>query len=73
MEKDLFLSVKNCLGNIHKCKHDVVHINIHGFTIRFKQDSFFLFASMVDEAYSKLINRSLADLINKEQKEKEEK
>ena len=71
MPENGYLAVKNGLGSIHKCGCEIIHINIHGMTLRFTQESFCLLASMVDEAWSVLINKELGGLIKNEQ-EKEE-
>ena len=71
MPENGYLAVKNGLGSIHKCGCEIIHINIHGMTLRFTQESFCLLASMVDEAWSELIDKGLDRLINNEL-EKEE-
>ena len=64
MKKDVTL-VQNGMGNIQRCCHGVVHIHLHnGVSLRFNEDTFLNFASMIKEASSRLMDESLADLLD---------
>ncbi len=65
MKKNVDL-VQEKIGSINRCCHGVVHIHIlhNGVSLHFTEDAFLNFTSMVKEAYSRLMDENLADLLN---------
>ncbi|MEA3489809.1 MAG: hypothetical protein U9R44_05680 [Candidatus Omnitrophota bacterium] len=59
------LSKDDKLGVIEKCRHGIVHFHIFhmGLSLHFPEEVFLNFASMVNEASSRLMDDSLAKLM----------
>lgn len=55
-KKFISLSQRNNIGIIQKCSCGLVHVHLNNFFIRFYEEDFFSFASMVGEAIFKLKN-----------------
>jgi len=74
MRRNLILAQNERMGNIQRCCHGVVHIHIlhHGISVRFTEDAFLEFASMVKEASSRLMDEHLADLLGDKNYEAEQ-
>ncbi len=54
---------RNKIGSINKCQHGVIHIHCKGVSLHFNEDAFFVFASMVKEGASVLMDEYLANLV----------
>ncbi len=64
MKRDLVLTQKEGIGDIRRCTCGAVHIHFFykGISLRFPEEAFFAFASMVKEGVSVLMDEHLADL-----------
>jgi len=73
MKQNLILAQNDVIGNVHRCCHGIVHLHIlsKGISLRFTEETFLSFASMVKEASSQLMDEHLADLTKHSGKEKE--
>ncbi len=74
MGKNAILAIKEGFGNIQRCCHGVVHVHIlyKGISLRFTEEAFLNFASMVKEASSVVMDEGLSNLIRDSEREKEE-
>ena len=64
MKTNVVLAQNDELGSIQRCCHGVVHIHCRNTSLRFKEDTFLCFASMVEEASAQLMNRNLFELLS---------
>ena len=65
MKRNLILAQDKTIGNIQRCCQGVVHIHIFhkGISLRFTEEAYLQFASMIKEGASVLMGENLADLI----------
>ena len=56
---------QNQNGDIQRCCHGIVHVYLkNGVSLRFREDAFLNFASMVKEASSQLMDETVMDLLS---------
>ena len=74
MKQNLILAQNERIGNIQRCCHGLVHTHIlhNGISLRFTEEAYLEFASMVKEASSRLMDEHLANLVGDRGIEKEE-
>ncbi len=63
MKQSNELASREAIGNIWRTPCGIVSVNIRGVSVRFTDDSFMWFASMVAKANSVLIDNSLREII----------
>ena len=69
MNEHMFLAKDDKIGYVNRCIHGVVHINCRGVSVHFTEAAFLKFASMIKEAFSRLLDLHLSDFIDKEKEE----
>ena len=57
---------KNKMGSIFKCPHGIIHIRLKGITLHFTEEAFEEFNLLVKQAFSKLMDINLKDLIKED-------
>ena len=65
MKRNLILAQSEVMGNIQRCCGGVVHLFLpDGISLRFTEEAFLGFASLVKEASFQLIDESLRALLD---------
>ena len=65
MKRNLILAQSEVMGNIQRCCGGVVHLFLpDGMAVRFTEEAFLEFASLVKEASSRLVDESLRVLLD---------
>lgn len=63
----VLLSKKKNLGDVSRCDCGIVHVNLNGLTLRLRDADFVSLAAMMQESSAKVINLSLAYLMQNNQ------
>ncbi len=66
MKKNVILAQSEKIGNIQRCCNGVVHIHCKGISLRFTEDTFLDFASMIKKAFFCLIDEGLSELMEEQ-------
>ena len=64
METNIMLAERGRIENVQRCCHGIVHVHCNNVSLRFAEENFFKFASMIKEASSRLMDKNLSDLLN---------
>ena len=64
METNMVLAKRGEIESVQRCCHGIVHVHYNSISLRFTEENFFKFASMLKEAASRLMDKNLSDLLN---------
>jgi hypothetical protein len=59
MDKSNILAKNKSIGNVFRCPHGVITVNIHGVSLHLTEEAFLMFSQMIQEAHSRLMDESL--------------
>ena len=63
MNNSLVLAQADQFGNIYRAPCGIVSVNVKGVTLHLTEDAFGIFSSMVGEAKTALLDRSLKEIM----------